>query len=67
MKKNNERGIFLPLLAIAFIVLRLCEVIRWPWVWVLAPIWAPWTIGFFIALWLAIKKEEQKKKWESQT
>lgn len=27
------------LLGAAFIVLRLCGVISWRWVWVLAPIW----------------------------
>ena len=32
---------FFGLLAIAFIVLRLCGVIHWSWWWVLAPIWAP--------------------------
>ena len=34
------------LLGIAFIILRLCGVIAWPWVWVLAPFWIP------VALWL---------------
>ena len=27
------------LLTIAFIVLKLCGVIAWSWVWVLAPLW----------------------------
>lgn len=67
MRKNETRGIFIPLLSIAFIVLRLCEVITWPWVWVLAPLWVPWAVAFFVALWATIKKEERKKKWESQT
>lgn len=31
-------------LTIAFIVLRLCRVIAWPWIWVLAPIWIPLAI-----------------------
>lgn len=29
------------LLTIAFIVLKLCHVINWSWVWVLAPTWIP--------------------------
>ena len=29
----------LSLLGIAFVVLKLCEVIDWPWRWVLAPFW----------------------------
>lgn len=28
-------------LAVAFIVLKLCGVIDWSWVWVLAPAWIP--------------------------
>ena len=40
---NNNRtygGIgFCGLLTIAFIVLKLCGVINWSWVWVLSPIW----------------------------
>jgi Flp pilus assembly protein TadB len=30
---------FVGLLTIAFIVLRLCGVITWSWIWVLSPIW----------------------------
>lgn len=27
------------LLGVAFIILKLCGVIGWPWIWVLAPFW----------------------------
>lgn len=30
---------FIGLLTIAFIVLKLCHVIEWSWVWVLSPLW----------------------------
>lgn len=30
---------FVGLLTIAFIVLKLCGVITWSWLWVLSPIW----------------------------
>lgn len=37
---NTGYGIsFSGLLTIAFIVLKLCGRITWPWVWVLSPIW----------------------------
>ena len=43
---NNNRvatgggGIgFTGLLTIVFIVLKLCKVINWSWIWVLSPIW----------------------------
>lgn len=42
MKKSENRsgGIgFVGLLQIVFITLKLCKVIDWNWVWVLAPIW----------------------------
>lgn len=29
------------LLTVAFIVLKLCNVITWSWWWVLAPLWIP--------------------------
>lgn len=31
---------FLPLLGIVFIVLKLCGVIAWSWLWVTAPLWS---------------------------
>lgn len=45
--KNDKQGIrgmsvtslFTVLLTIAFIVLKLCGVISWRWLWVLAPLW----------------------------
>jgi hypothetical protein len=37
---NSFRGIgFTGLLQIAFIVLKLCHVIDWSWLWVLSPTW----------------------------
>ena len=37
------------IVAIIFVVLRLTEVIDWPWVWVLSPLW----IGFILVLIIA--------------
>ncbi len=37
---NNNNGIgFAGLLTVAFVVLKLCDVIAWPWWWVLSPLW----------------------------
>lgn len=37
---NSNSGMgFCDMLAIVFIVLKLCKVIDWSWVWVLSPIW----------------------------
>ena len=38
--KSASRGIgFTGLLQIVFIVLKLCGIIGWSWLWVLAPMW----------------------------
>ena len=34
-------GGFTTLLTIVFVTLKLCNVITWSWLWVLAPIWIP--------------------------
>ena len=48
---NNSGGItFWGLLQIVFITLKLCNVIDWPWLWVLAPIW----IGVVILVSIAV-------------
>lgn len=40
VKVVNKGGIgFVGVLTILFIALKLCGVISWSWVWVLAPIW----------------------------
>lgn len=52
MKKNEKRSrgaSFMTLLAIVFITLKLTGNISWPWLWVLAPIWAPFLIFGIIA------------------
>lgn len=54
MKKNenNTRGGigFCGLLTIAFIVLKLCNVITWSWVWVLSPLWISFALWGLIIL-----------------
>lgn len=32
------------LLGLIFLTLKLCNVITWPWIWVLCPFWIPITI-----------------------
>lgn len=48
---------FIGALTIAFIVLKLCGVISWSWVWVLSPIWISFLLSvaiIFIALVVAV-------------
>ena len=44
VKVSVQLGSFPTLLTIAFIILKLCNVITWSWWWVLAPLWIPTTI-----------------------
>ena len=51
--ENKKVTVTLPcagLLGIAFIILRLCGVIAWPWIWVLAPFWIPLALALIICL-----------------
>lgn len=56
MNKNNmiatitAGDLLCVLLTIAFVVLKLCNVINWSWLWILAPLWIPMGIGTVIVL-----------------
>lgn len=41
---------FSSMLAVAFIVLKLCHVIDWSWVWVLSPLWIGGCIWLLVVL-----------------
>lgn len=60
--KSTDSGIgFCGLLTIAFIVLKLCNVITWSWWWIFAPIWIPLCIGIIsitLLLFLRGKNDE---------
>ncbi len=49
--KVVSKGIgFGGLLTILFIALKLCNVIEWSWVWVLAPLWISWAFGIVMSI-----------------
>lgn len=50
-KSNNSNGCigFASALQIAFIILKLCRVIDWPWIWVLAPTWVSLALVVIVA------------------
>ena len=51
MEKHTAQSLPIPgLLGVAFIVLKLCHVIGWPWLWVLSPFWMPAMIALLILL-----------------
>lgn len=59
MKENNNNGCGLVLfglvgiLTIVFVVLKLCKVIAWAWIWILSPLWI-WAILMIAIIILAI-------------
>lgn len=53
MESKNETKVsggigFVGLLTIAFVVLKLCGVISWSWLWVLSPLWISAVISMLI-------------------
>lgn len=54
MDNNSSRasgGIgFTGLLTIVFIVLKLCKVIEWSWLWVLSPLWISFGLTILIVI-----------------
>ena len=51
MNETTYSGVsFFGLLTIAFIVLKLCHVIKWCWFWVLSPSIIPLMIGVLILI-----------------
>jgi Na+/glutamate symporter len=52
--KEGSGGVgFTGLLLLLFIALKLCGVIDWMWLWVLAPLWIPLTV-FLVILTIAL-------------
>lgn len=47
--KFNLKISFPSALLILFIALKLCNVIAWPWLWVLSPLWLPLAIAVGLA------------------
>ena len=55
--ENNNHGIgFSGALALIFIDLKLTKVITWSWVWVLSPIWIPFTLVVILTIIMAFLK-----------
>ena len=56
--KINLNFNYIGILGIVFTVLKLCGVINWSWLWVLAPIWIPLsaTIISLIVFYIWIKR-----------
>ena len=59
------------LLGLAFVILKLCRVITWPWLWVLSPFWIPAAIAGVVLIvavfclafevWREMRKDVKRK------
>lgn len=48
---NYNSGIgFVGVLQVAFIVLKLCKIINWSWLWVLSPIWFSFALPIMLII-----------------
>ena len=60
-RSGSNGGIgFTGLLTIVFIVLKLCGVIDWSWIWVLSPIWIVIVLIIVIAFIVLVVEEMRK-------
>lgn len=66
---NNSSStgfIFGELLQIVFIILKLCHVINWSWVWIFAPTWINFLIFILVIIGIVIYDiyESKKNNWK---
>lgn len=54
---------FVAVLTIVFVILKLCGVIAWPWLWVLSPIWIGAAVDIIIFVISLIVMRRTRKKF----
>ena len=59
MKNEHEGMSFLGTLTTIFIVLKLCNLIDWSWIWVLSPLLLSLLLGFVVAV-IEVVEDERK-------
>ena len=55
MNTSKKGMAFCDVLGIVFIILKLCHVIKWAWIWVLSPIWISTLIEIIVLSYITIK------------
>lgn len=66
-EKKSSGGIgFIGLLQIAFIVMKLCKVITWSWLWVMSPLWISAVLLLvLIVIYKVLVAQREKRERES--
>lgn len=63
-KSSTSGGMgFVAVLTIVFVILKLCGVIAWPWLWVLSPIWIGAAVDIIICVIFLIVMRRTRKKF----
>lgn len=62
--KNSSISI-LGILGIVFIVLKLCGVITWSWLWVLCPFWSPILLFLIVLIVCGIIGHRERSYWKN--
>lgn len=61
MENKSTHGIgFVGTLTVAFIVLKLCDVIKWSWWWVLSPLWISAIVTVIVIVVVALFSEDNR-------
>ena len=61
MNNNSSSGLgFCSVLQIVFIVLKLLDVIKWKWIWVLSPFWVSIAVVLVGAIVLSIISKKKR-------
>lgn len=50
MKETHVGLTFIDVLTLIFIVLKLCGIISWSWLWVLSPLWITFVVAIVIGI-----------------
>lgn len=63
-KSSTSGGMgFVIVLTIVFVILKLCGVIAWPWLWALSPIWIGAAVDIIICVIFLIVMRRTRKKF----
>ena len=63
---NNASGLGLgTILTIVFVILKLCGVINWAWIWVLSPLWISAAITIILIIFvIVVAKIKERQFWD---
>ncbi|MEQ3102973.1 hypothetical protein AAA074_07105 [Coprococcus comes] len=64
-EQNGSPFPLLRTLGIIFIVLKLCGVITWSWIWVLCPFWCQFLLSIIVLLICYIVRWREERYWKN--